>query len=81
MVTLISFYTGVESHPQYDITGDMKKDNHLDIITASSKHDSIIMIMGYGKGTFSSGTVYSTGDGSHPSAVVWVILTKIIDLI
>jgi hypothetical protein len=64
------YSTGIDSHPQYVITGDVNNDHYLDIIIASSKHDSISVIMGYGNSTFAAKTVYSTGDGSLPSAVV-----------
>jgi hypothetical protein len=64
------YSTGIDSHPQYVITGDINNDNNLDIIVVNSKHDSIGTIMGYGNGTFATETVYPTGTNSHPSAVV-----------
>jgi hypothetical protein len=68
--TQMMYSTGVDSHPQYVITGDINNDNNLDIIVANSKRDSIGMIMGYSNGTFAAETVYPTGTDSHPSAVV-----------
>ncbi|CAF2739210.1 unnamed protein product [Rotaria sp. Silwood2] len=62
--------TGIDSHPQYVLTGDINNDNHLDIIITNSKHNSISMIIGHGNGTFADQMLYSTGDGSYPSAVI-----------
>jgi hypothetical protein len=64
------YSTGINSHPQYVITGDINNDNNLDIIVVNSKHDSIGTIMGYDNGTFAPEAVYYIGVDSHPSAVV-----------
>jgi hypothetical protein len=58
-----------DAHPQYVITCDINKDNHIDIVSANSKGDSISVIMGYGNGTFTKQISYSTGSGSQPYSV------------
>ncbi|CAF3755537.1 unnamed protein product [Rotaria sp. Silwood1] len=63
------YYIGENFHPQYIISDDINKDNHLDIVTANSKNDSISVIMGYGNGTFAPQMIYSTGTDSYPYAV------------
>ena len=65
----MTYPIGIDSHPQYVITGDINKDNHIDIISVNSKSDSISLIMGLGNGSFASQKIYSTGNGSHPSAI------------
>jgi hypothetical protein len=55
--------------PQYVITCDINKDNHIDIVSANSESNSISIIMGYGNGTFAEQMIYSAGVGSYPSAV------------
>jgi hypothetical protein len=64
------YSTGIDSHPECVITGDVNNDNYLDIISVNSKLDSISIIIGYGNGTFAAETIYPTGTNSHPSAVV-----------
>ena len=61
---------GTDSHPQYIMTCDINKDNHIDIVSVNSKSNSISVIMGYGNGSFAEQMIYSTGDDSSPYAVV-----------
>jgi hypothetical protein len=58
------------SYPQYVITCDINRDNQQDLVSVNSKLDSISVIMGYGNGTFAEQMIYSTGDRSHPYAIV-----------
>jgi hypothetical protein len=67
--TQMIYSLGIDSHPQYVITGDINKDGQIDIVAANSMNDSISVIMGYGNGTFAVRTMYSTGDGSYPVAI------------
>ena len=60
---------GVNSHPQCVITCNIDQDQQLDIVSVNPKLDIITVIMGQSDGTFADQTVYSTGGGSHPSAV------------
>lgn len=48
----------------------MNNDHHLDIVVTNSQTDSIVILFGYGNGTFSTGAIYSTGVGSVPSTVI-----------
>ena len=59
----------LNSYPQYVITGDVNKDNYIDIVSVNSKINTISVILGYGNGTFAAQTMYSTGDNSWPYAV------------
>ena len=61
---------GTDSSPQYVITCDINKDNHIDIVSVNSKSNSISVIMGYGNGSFAEQIIYPTGDKSYPSGVV-----------
>jgi hypothetical protein len=58
-----------DADPQYVITCDINKDNHIDIVCVNSNSDIISIIMGYGNGTFAEQMIYSTGNGSHPYAI------------
>ena len=58
---------GTDSSPQYVITCDINKDNHIDIVSVNSKMNSISVIMGYGNGSFAEQIIYPTGDKSYPS--------------
>ena len=66
----ITYQIGTDSYPQYVITCDINKDNHIDIVSVNSKSDSISVIMGYGNGSFAEQMIYPTGDKSSPYAVV-----------
>ncbi|CAF4701818.1 unnamed protein product [Rotaria sp. Silwood1] len=68
--TQITYPIGADSYPQYVITDDINKDDHLDIVTVNSKSNSISVIMGHGNGTFDIPKVYSTGENSYPLAIV-----------
>ncbi|CAF3792437.1 unnamed protein product [Rotaria sp. Silwood1] len=67
--TQISYAIGSNSYPRYVFAGDINKDNHLDLITANSKNNSINILMGHGNGSFDIPRVYSTGIDSYPLAV------------
>ena len=69
--TQMMYSTGVDSHPQYVITGDWNDDNHPDIVTTNLKYDSISMLTGYDNGTFEIDAIYPNRIGSHPSAVIF----------
>ncbi|CAF1562361.1 unnamed protein product [Rotaria sp. Silwood1] len=60
---------GIDSYPQYVITGDINTDKHLDIITVNSKSNTMSIIMGEDNGNFASQIEYSTGDSSHPYGI------------
>ena len=67
--TEMTYSIDTDPDPQYVITCDINNDNHLDLITANSKSNSISVILGHGNGSFAKQEIYSTGDNSHPYAV------------
>ncbi|CAF1210047.1 unnamed protein product [Adineta ricciae] len=67
--TPITYSIGIHSSPQYVLTSDIDKDNHVDIVTVNSKENTLSVIMNYGNGTFAEQKKYSTGSDSSPSSV------------
>ena len=47
---------------------DLDNDNQADIIAVSSSRNNIIILFGFGNGTFADIRIYSTGDGSQPNS-------------
>ncbi|CAF4471177.1 unnamed protein product [Rotaria socialis] len=62
----ISYSTGVQSWPSCVIVGDFNRDNQLDIAISNFNINNVGILLGYGNGSFSNVTTYSTGDGSAP---------------
>ncbi|CAF3754506.1 unnamed protein product, partial [Adineta steineri] len=67
--TQITYSTGDNSQPQAVTIGDFNNDKQLDIVVANNGTNNIGIFLGYGNGTFSSQTIYSTGNGSRPRDV------------
>ncbi|CAF4606681.1 unnamed protein product [Rotaria socialis] len=67
--TQLTLSIGADHYPLYVTTGDINKDDHLDIVTINSKNNSISVILGHGNGSFETPKMYSTEDGSYPLAV------------
>jgi hypothetical protein len=65
----LNYSTGSQSSPLSVAVGDFNNDSRLDIVVASYITNTIIILFGYGDGTFSSETTYSTGSDSGPSSV------------
>ncbi|CAF2835608.1 unnamed protein product [Rotaria sp. Silwood2] len=65
----VAYFIGADSYPRYVTTGDINKDNYLDIVTVNSKNNSISIFMGHGNRTFDIPRIYSTGINSYPLAV------------
>jgi hypothetical protein len=61
--------TGFDISPAAITTGDFNNDSHLDIATANGGSDSVSVFLGYGDGTFTNASIFSTGDGSEPSSI------------
>ncbi|CAF1509288.1 unnamed protein product, partial [Adineta ricciae] len=68
--TPITYSIGTDSSPQYVLTGDIDRDNNVDIVTANSKENTLSVIMNYGNESFASQRKYSTGSDSSPSSVM-----------
>ncbi|CAF1190976.1 unnamed protein product [Adineta steineri] len=68
--SLVTIYsTGLNSYP-YGITiADFNNDNILDIIAAVAGANEVILVQGYGNGTFGNATSYTMGYNFRPNAV------------
>jgi hypothetical protein len=64
-----TYSTGSGSYPRCIAVADFNKDSHLDIIVCKFWNSIISIFLGFGNGTFSSQTTYSTGANSRPSAI------------
>ncbi|CAF3155869.1 unnamed protein product [Rotaria sp. Silwood2] len=60
---------GSGPQPRSMAVADFNNDKHLDIVLAYWRSNSIGVLLGYGNGSFTNATTYSTGAGSRPQAV------------
>ena len=58
-----------DSRPRQIATGTFNEDNYLDLVVVNSGADCIGIFIGYGNGTFTSQTTYSSGHGSKPYSI------------
>ena len=58
------------SRPQFIAVGDFNNDTVMDIAVVDSEYDNILILKGYGNGSFSITTTHSTGYNSDPCAIV-----------
>jgi hypothetical protein len=65
----IIFNTGINSHPYSIAIDNLNNDTYLDIVVACSGTNNIGILLGYGDGTFTIPTMYSTGNNSSPHSV------------
>jgi predicted Zn-dependent protease with MMP-like domain len=65
----IFYLTGSGSHPYSIVVADFDKDNKLDLAVAYSLTDNIGVLYGYGNGSFTAETTYSSGDRSLPYSI------------
>jgi hypothetical protein len=63
---VMTYSTGAGSAPTCVRVGDFNNDNRLDIAVTSSGTKSIVVLFGFGDGSFLLGTAYSTGIESLP---------------
>ncbi len=66
---VITFSTGSNSGPRSIITGDFNNDSRIDVVVGKFLADNLGVFLGYGNGSFSNQTTYSTGIGSRPWSV------------
>ena len=57
-----TYSTGSESYPRCIAVADFNKDSHLDIVVCNYWDSTIGIFLGFGNGTFSNQTTYSTGN-------------------
>ncbi|CAF2712982.1 unnamed protein product [Rotaria sp. Silwood2] len=62
----MTFSTGADSFPQSVTVGDFNNDSLLDIAVVNYLSSNIGIFIGYGNGTFTPQTTYSTENGSLP---------------
>ena len=60
------YSTGDGTYPCWIAVDDFDQDHRLDIVVVHCGTNSIGILLGYGNGTFSSVTMYSTGNSSLP---------------
>jgi hypothetical protein len=68
--SMMTYPTGVSSAPCSVAVGDFDRDTRVDIVVTNSETDNVLILRGFGNGTFANEAVYSTGDRSLPYAVV-----------
>ena len=51
------------------VAADFNNDGYLDLAITNIQSFTVIVILGYGNGTFGAATTYSTGNGSSPDAI------------
>jgi hypothetical protein len=67
--TVRTYSSGVSSGPSFVGVGDFNNDNHSDIAVANFIANSVVVLFGFGDGSFLLGTAYTTGIGSGPYAL------------
>ncbi|CAF3231861.1 unnamed protein product [Rotaria socialis] len=70
------YSTGLDSRPYSIVVDDVSRDDRSDIVITNSNTHNIDVPLGYGKGSFSIGTLYSTGESSFPYSVTIHDLNK-----
>ena len=65
----ITYSTGYDSLPYSVVVADFNNDHHLDIAVANYGTDNIGIFLGYGNGSFTTQTTYSTGLRSNPYSI------------
>ncbi|CAF1468490.1 unnamed protein product [Adineta steineri] len=65
----MTYSTGNNSTPISIAVGHFNNDTYLDIIVANEQTNTIMIFQGYGNGTITLLSIYSTGAGSAPSSL------------
>jgi hypothetical protein len=73
---ITTYSTGNNSSPCSIAVGDFNEDSSMDIAVANQNAQNIGIFFGYGNGTFSSQTTYSTGLGSVMTSIIVGDLNK-----
>ena len=67
--SVVTYSAGDGSLPQCISVGDFNNDNISDIAVANYGTNNIVVLFGFGDGSFLLGSAYSTGSGSSPYAL------------
>ena len=67
--TAKAYYTGIGSTPIYLTIDDFNNDRKLDIAVINYGTNEIVLLFGFGDGTFLLGSAFSTGIGSRPNTL------------
>jgi hypothetical protein len=67
----MTYSTGDSSSPLSLAVGHFDNDTHLDIAVAIYGTNNVGLFVGYGNGSFASPLFFTSGFGSHPSAVAF----------
>lgn len=65
----IHLFAGYDSLPHSLAVGDINSDNELDLVVANYGTDNVGLFLGYGNGSFSNQTTYTTGIHSRPYSI------------
>jgi hypothetical protein len=71
LTKIVTYATGFGSRPQFIVTGDFNNDHKLDLIVIDSGNNNVLLLEGYGNGTFSIIMTSSTGYDSDPSSIAF----------
>ena len=63
------YKTGEDSRPIFIAIADFSTDNKPDITVLNNGSNSVMLLFGYGNGTFANPLTYSTGPHSSPSSI------------
>jgi hypothetical protein len=61
-----TYSVGENSYPYLIASADFNNDTNLDLVTANCDDNNVAVLLGYGDGTFSNATYYTTKDYSCP---------------
>jgi hypothetical protein len=73
---LTTYSTGETSRQSYLAAGDFNNDDQLDIAVVTYSTNTLVIFLGFGDGTFTLFTTYSTGDNVNPMMVILADLNK-----
>ena len=65
----ITYFIAYDSIPYSLAIGDFNKDNQLDIAVANYGTNNIVILLGYGNGSFVNQNIYTTDVNSNPSSI------------
>ncbi|CAF3745768.1 unnamed protein product [Rotaria sp. Silwood1] len=67
--SLLKYSIASESQPSFVAAGDFNNDNQMDIVIANNGTNNIVILLGFGNGSFANQIIYSTGIESQPKSI------------